>query len=754
MRASSHLPCRSLLFLVCLFFSTTIYAESPASSPSFSTLPQPSLSYRIQVRIDPESRTFEGSEILTWKNLSQSTISSIPIHLYLNAFAHEGSTWMREVKDLGFSSSLKSLKKRVPDPWGFIEPIAIEQQLDEPSTATQPTSRATSLKSTWKPIQPDDENALDRSLIQVVLPRAIAPQETLKLHIRFKGRLPVPIARTGCVTGFCFVAQWFPKIGVLELPGVRHATEPRWAARQFHAATEFYAEFANFDVTIDAPEGWIVGATGKEQQQQASTQGYSTFRYTQTAVHDFAFVVAKNFEDIKTSLSLSDRTTPIELRVLFPPSVKELYPRMKQITEQTLELFGTKLAPYPYDTLTIVLPPPEASRTSGMEYPTLITGSTGDPLFTQFPLDKNRIPEVIAAHEIGHQYFYGIIASNEQEEAFLDEGFNSYWESRLLAQKTPNQPDGGTILGRALDLVDMRAYSMAQKRDKIREAVRTIPAALYYPGSHFAQIYGRTAMTFHTASALFGEALVDKLFSTYYRRYRFQHPDVDDFLEVAHDVAGASVVDFFKEAFSQPSMPDYRVVEISAKPFLAPIGYPTTKNKTWHVTAENQRDLTVHFVDAQTHASGNNVWVEITDPGWYRDDATFRGATYRRALTPLKPSPSKANSTKLTSSSMFESTAFVEGPGWTHLPVEVALHFSDGVVLHDTWHGNVWRRYRIVREAKLHSVYLDPKHKLKVDVFPQNNSRTIEPNQPFSRDWTSWLVAVTQWFSASLTLWL
>src|SRR4029453_9915577 len=96
----------------------------------------------------------------------------------------------------------------------------------------------------------------------------------------FAGRLPVPIARTGCVPDFCLVGQWFPKIATLETHGVRGAERARWGARQFHGPTEFYADFADYDVTIDTPNGWLVRATGNaEAPRESAPQGMQRVRY-------------------------------------------------------------------------------------------------------------------------------------------------------------------------------------------------------------------------------------------------------------------------------------------------------------------------------------------------------------------------------------------------------------------------------------------------------------------------------------------
>ena len=109
-------------------------------------------------------------------------------------------------------------------------------------------------------IAPDDGNAADRTVMEVPLDRAVGPGETLNVQIAWSSRVPYPFARTGAIGNFYFLGQWFPKIGVLENSG--------WNCHQFHATTEFFADFGTYDVRLTVPRGWIVGATGTERDSR------------------------------------------------------------------------------------------------------------------------------------------------------------------------------------------------------------------------------------------------------------------------------------------------------------------------------------------------------------------------------------------------------------------------------------------------------------------------------------------------------
>jgi hypothetical protein len=230
------------------------------SSTAFALdLPETSIAYQIEVSLEPDTRMLDGRETIRWTNLSRGEIDRVPIHLYLNGFSHEDTTWMRTAMVERFQ--LDTLLDVWKDPWGWIEPESIRQGEVELS---------------WHPIAPDDGNPHDRSLIEVVLSAPVPPGETLVLDIDFEAKLPIPIARTGGYEDFFFVAQWFPKISMFETVGVRGATEDRWVAHQFHGVTEFYAEYADFDVRIGVPAGWAVAATGKGGPEDEDDEGTTT----------------------------------------------------------------------------------------------------------------------------------------------------------------------------------------------------------------------------------------------------------------------------------------------------------------------------------------------------------------------------------------------------------------------------------------------------------------------------------------------
>jgi len=200
--------------------------------------------YQLRAVVDPVKHTVEGSEKLRWRNRSDRAVRTLYFHTYLNGFEGPGSTWMTEKARYGAFRSNVELK---PGQAGYIEVRSIAQ-------GGQP--------ATMRYVQPDGGPATDRSVLRVDLPTPVAPGGETSLDIAFHDQLPRVIARTGYFDSYHLVAQWFPKIGVLELAGERGAQGPRWNCHEFHLHSEFYADWGSYDLEIVAPRGFTVGATG------------------------------------------------------------------------------------------------------------------------------------------------------------------------------------------------------------------------------------------------------------------------------------------------------------------------------------------------------------------------------------------------------------------------------------------------------------------------------------------------------------
>ncbi|MGH9936147.1 MAG: M1 family metallopeptidase, partial [Blastocatellia bacterium] len=206
-------------------------------SVSAENIPRPLASYKIDVQLKLDDRRrpkhLEGREQLIWLNDSPDTISDLQFHLYLNAFKNEKSTFFKES-----GGELRGDESH-PGQWGQWGWIDVNEMK---------IAGGGDLTSKIEFIHPDDGNADDRTVIRVPLGKPVKPGEKITLDIKFTAQLPRVFARTGYWASFALVAQWFPKIGVWESAGERRRAQAGWNCHQFHATTEFYADFGNYDV--------------------------------------------------------------------------------------------------------------------------------------------------------------------------------------------------------------------------------------------------------------------------------------------------------------------------------------------------------------------------------------------------------------------------------------------------------------------------------------------------------------------------
>jgi hypothetical protein len=708
------------LFGALTAFAVTTPITTLSRAGAALELPATSIAYRIDASLDPATRALKGTEEIRWQNRTDEPLAALPVHLYLNAFSHLRTTWMREVPPQRFQA--RDFLSLEPDPWGYIEAVSVRQRVKD-------GERDASLR----PIQPDDGNPLDRSLAELTLAEPVPPGGEVVLTIVFEGRLPVPIARTGGARDFFLVSQWYPKIGVIEPAGVRHAPKARSAARQFHGSTEFYADFADYDVTFAAPEGFLIGASGRaEGEPQSDGSGASKVRYKQRAVHDFALVVGRGLADRWARYAPKGGGPAVDVRYIVTSGTEHQIPRWQRAVEGSLDVLGSRVGPYPYDTLTVVLMPFWANRTAGMEYPTLITGAPGDPLWDHPLLARMYQPEAVIVHEFGHQYFYGLLASNEQEEAFLDEGFNSYWEGEVMRAVYGDEASSGYLLGRAMNGADLRAMGLSVAADNIVEPMRKRPSWLF--------------------TGLFGQEEVDKVFAEYFRRFVFKHPDTEDFLAVAAEVGGPDFGAFCREAFDRERIPDYAVTDVTSEAWRAPLGRVVTDQGPVVVSAENREKQAEVGLPAEAREEDGRVLVEITDSGFARGGQSATGSITRTLVTPER---GEAKAGYAPGAGFHESFVRLEGPGWDTLPVEVEIRFADGAVVRDKWDGKAsWRAYRFIRKAPILDARVDRGGRIAVDVKPQNNALAASPDGGFAADFGLWLGAAAEWLAGGLSLWL
>jgi len=500
-------------------------------------------SYTIEARLDPASRIIEGRQTLVWRNISNRPARELRFHLYWNAWKDNRSTWMRERRLAGDTP----LSRR-PDRDRSSIDVTTVRLLD-------PSGGEVDLSASQRFVLTDAGHADDQTVMAVPLVTPVAPGETVTLDLGWTARVPRTFARTGAIGNYFFIAQWFPKIGVLEDAG--------WNVHQFHAATEFYADFGVYDVRLTVPSGWTVGATGRELEQQPNTDSTTTHRYYAEDVHDFAWTTSPDYVEhvARFDGAPGGGLTPVEIRLLLQPEHAGQEARHFDATRAALRWYGEWFGPYPYDHLTVV-DPAWQSGAGGMEYPTLFTAGT-----RWLAPEGVTQPESVTIHEAGHQWWYGIVASNEVEHAWMDEGLTTFSTARVVEQAyTPNyfvQRFFGTFIPWVQRDIALSRATVGNRLGTFRPASRSeaqaTPTYLGFPGTISRISYDKTALWLHTLERWLGWPVVQRVLRTHYERSKFAHPTPEQFFAVANEVSGRDLTPFFDQVFRSSNAFDYGV---------------------------------------------------------------------------------------------------------------------------------------------------------------------------------------------------
>jgi len=500
---------------------------------STQPLSQRIVHYEIDAKYDATKHTVDATEVLTYHNVTGQALDHFPFHLYQNAF-QPNATWVREAKRDGSRDT-------VYDHWDPKEYGAEEIQSIE-------VVGQGDLTKNLQYIAPDDGNKDDKTVIDLRVTKPIAPNAFVQFKIAFHEQMPETQARSGWKRDFVLGGQWFPKVGVW--------WHGAWNCHQYHATTEFFADFGVYDVKITIPQNEVVGASGVEVGSVNNSDGTKTVTYHGDDIHDFAWTASPRYKIREATYQ--SQMGPITLRFMMQPAHWSQAERHEQITRETLDHFEKWYGPYPYKTLTVVDPEPD-SASEGMEYPTFITGGT-----SWFMPQGLHFPELVVEHEFGHQYWYGMVATNEFEDAWMDEGINSYTEVKVL----------DSILGQNNSMLNIAGAHVGERAGQRlsyigvadRDAMAEKAYDYYSSGSYAGVTYGKTASVLLTLEGIIGQDTMAKAMHTYFMKYRFTHPTKEDFLKTIEEVSGKDLRWYFNQAVYGSQVLDYEVLKIESYP--------------------------------------------------------------------------------------------------------------------------------------------------------------------------------------------
>ena len=675
-----------------------VCALALAGAVAADPLPQQAnrvVDYRISVTLDPQSRQLKGTERVTWRNPSAEAVPDLWFHLYLNAFKNTKSTFYKE------SGGQLRGDQAQTDSWGWVDITSMK------------TADGTDLTKAITFEHPDDNNADDQTVIRVVLPEPVPAGGSITLDITFTSKLPQVFARTCFKDDFYLVGQWYPKLGVYEPAGMRGRASSGWNCHQFHASSEFYANYGTFAVDITVPSGYVLGATGVRTAEKKNADGTTTYTHEQADVHDFAWTADPDFLVVKGTFSATRDVTPAEYQkvarllgrtlgevmltdvdiiALVQPGHAPQAQRHIDSAKAAIKWYGLWYGRYPFKTLTVVDPAPGAGGAGGMEYPTFITAGTSF-VMNRWPFDEVRTLEMVTIHEFGHNFWYGLVGSNEFEEAWLDEGINSYSTGEVMDQVYGADRGMVEFLGLRIGEADvLRAIN-----DPGAKYNRILANAWDYvpPGQYGFYSYQKPEMVLRTLKGHLGEEIMARILRTYHERWRFRHPGSDDFFAVVSEVSGQDLSPFFAQVIRGTDMLDYDIGSAVVRPVPEPHGVFDTPAGRRTVSQSEARSK-----DAELAKAKRQLW---------------------------------------------ETIIVVRRRGEAQIPVDVDVKFAGKPVERYTWDGrDRTKTFRFVLPEKLEWVEVDRDRKIALDANWLNNGRRMEPDTRVTTTWASRWMFVAQ----------
>lgn len=528
---------KSLLSVLFLFLSYCCLLSQIINKEPLS---QRITGYNIDAKLDTEEKTVTGHMEAFWVNKTTLKIPDVQLHMYMNAFRNNKTTFFRER-----GGSIRS--KENPDGW-----IKIDNCTDKSGNDLIPLMQY---------ISPDDGNIYDSTVLKIILPKAALPGDTVFLNVNFVTRLPSNIIRTGYNDDFFFVAQWFPKFGVYEPAGMRYRKDSGWNCHQFHANSEFYSNHSVYNVKITVPKEFVVGSGGLLlNEMNSDPEGKNkTLIYRAEDIVDFAWTAWPGYK------VFTDQWKHVKIQLLLPEKRADQAGRQFTAVRNALEFFTENVGSYPWPYLTFVDPPMKGMGASGMEYTTLFTTESAD----RMP-EWIHLPEMITVHEFGHAYFMGILATNEFEEPWMDEGINSFFEARIMDHYWGE--NSGMINHPQLKISDKSLSRAIYTRSEMRQAATNNEYSWHFPpGTYGMMSYNKTATWLYTLMGITGEETINEIFREYYRRWAFKHPAGKDFIDVVNEVVskihgdkfGRDMNWFFDQTLYGSGICDYKVGGIS-----------------------------------------------------------------------------------------------------------------------------------------------------------------------------------------------
>jgi hypothetical protein len=491
---------------------------------------QQQVDYKIDVSLNDKENSLKGFLTLDYTNNSPDKLDFVWFHLWPNAYKNDNTAFAKQVmNDKDGDQRLKSIKER-----GFIDSLNFKSANQKLKTETDP-------------------EYID--VVKVFLPQALEPGKKITITTPFYTKLPSYNSRSGYEGKSYMICQWYPKPAVYDRKG--------WHPMPYLDQGEFYSEFGNFTVNITTPSAYILGASGILQNETEKAQYKSigkanldsksknnkiaykpsgsnkTLTYKAENVHDFAWFADKDFVVRYDTMQLASGKV-VDVFTYHHPDGNKFWINSTDYVKTGTRSYSNYIGEYGYPIVQAVEGPKNV-MSGGMEYPTIT-------LITSPDADEERLDAVIT-HEVGHNWFYGMLASNERQHAWLDEGINSYYQFRYEAEKWRGNSIFGDAIPKEITKLPLKEFQSAlygaMTSIPMEGAIET-PAADFKNKDEYGMVtYIKTAIWMFALEQEFGKEKIDKAVQAYFSQWKFRHPYPEDFRAAFEKELGKDLSPYF-----------------------------------------------------------------------------------------------------------------------------------------------------------------------------------------------------------------
>lgn len=514
---------------------------------SQSTYFQQEVNTSIEVTLDDSKHFLNAFEKIEYINNSPDVLNNIILHIWPNAYKNNFSAMANQLDEDGeIEFHFADAEDR-----GYIDSL--------------------DFKFNGKNISYEYYDG-NNDIIEFKLTEGLKPGDTLIIETPFRVKIPKGIySRLGHIGESYQITQWFPKPAVYDQNG--------WHPLPYLSQGEFYSEYGAYDVKITLPKNYVVGATGdmidgeeelafleKNAEETLemiekntvprnklgypivneipSDSEFKTLHFHQENVHDFAWFADKRYHVLKGEVTLPHSGRKVTTWAMFTNNEFDLWAKSIEYLNDATYYYSLWTGDYPYNHVTAV--DGSISAGGGMEYPNItVIGES----YTDLALEQ------VIVHEVGHNWFYGILGSNERVNAWMDEGLNTFMENRYTENKYPDSKMDFGVPTKILKIMGLENFGPRGIYDLgyIYNARRNYDQPIqtnsedFTPMNYGAIVYGKTGIGFDYLLAYLGDSLYDECMHAYFDKWKFKHPQPNDVRKVFEDVSGKDLAWLFDD---------------------------------------------------------------------------------------------------------------------------------------------------------------------------------------------------------------